>query len=141
MAIQNRYRGNNWFGQWVYPGGTVIISGDQTEFTVDRNTQQIDATAGSETDRAYLNGLGDAKFTLKIYETGAAGSALAAALKNGVAGTLIYGTQGSTAGLPKFSHAANVSNHKADVKFDDKVMLDISFQGTGAWILDYGSVW
>ncbi|SRR5260221_5090609 len=139
MSNANRYRGGNLFVQWVYPGGTVTVTGDQTEFTVERSAQQLDVTAGSEADRSYILGLKDKKFTLKLYDTAAAGSALAAALKEGVAGTLTWGPQGSGSGLPKFAVAANVDSHKADFKFDDKVMLDIGFQGTGAWVSDYGA--
>jgi hypothetical protein len=141
VAVVDRHRGDTWYGDWIYPGGTVIISGDQKEFNVDRSAQTIDVSAASDAARNYILGLKDAKFTLNLFDTGINGTALAYALREGTSGTLRWGPQGSAAGKPKFARAAIVDSHKPKYPFDGAVMLDVGLQGTGDFISDYGAVW
>lgn len=141
MSVGNRYRGKDLVVQWIWSGGTVTATGDQTSFDVDRSIDLLDATAGNVSDKEYINGLKDGTATLKIYDTGAAGSALAAALVEGNAGTLLYGTQGTTAGKPKAGFAAITKSHKLTEPFDKVVEIEVQFQKSGAMLYDYGSVW
>jgi hypothetical protein len=139
MAQSDRYLGNAWYGTWVYSGGTVTLNGDQTAFTVERSADMVDMTAGSEASKAYLASLKDSKFGYTRYDTGNNGSAVAAALREGTSGTLTWGPQGNTAGKPKFVIAAIVDSHKVQYPYSDKVMLEVNFQGSGAFISDYGT--
>ena len=141
MALVDRYRGNQLYVDWIYPGGTIVITGDQKEFDVDRSGQTIDASAANDAARGYLSGLKDAKFTLTVFDTGLNGTAMAGALKETTAGTLRWGPLGTAAGKPKFARGAIVDSHKPKYPFDGAVMLDVGFQGSGDFISDYGAVW
>ncbi len=139
MSANDRYLGNAWYGTWATASGTVTLSGDQTRFTVERSADMVDMTAGSEASRAYLASLKDSKFGYTRYDTGNNGSAIAAALREGTSGTLTWGPQGSGAGKPKFVIAAIVDSHKVQYPYNDRVLLDVTFQGSGAFISDYGT--
>jgi predicted transcriptional regulator len=139
MAVTDRYKGNAWYGRWVTSSGTVTLSGDQTTFSVDRSADMVDITAANEASKAYLASLKDSKFGYTRYDTGNNGSAVAAALVEGTSGTLTWGPQGSATGSAKFAVAAVVESHKVEYPYSDKVMLEIGFQGSGAFVSDYGA--
>lgn len=141
MTVGNRYRGNGLVVVWTTASGTTVITGDQTEMSPDRTADMVDISAGNDAAKSYLASLKDSKFTLKVFDTAAGGSAMMAQLIEGSAGTLSWGPQGSVAGKPKFAVGALVESLKSSIPFDKAVMMDIGFQGSGTFISDYGAVW
>jgi hypothetical protein len=141
MAVANRYRGNALVMQWIYSGGTVLLSGDQKKLDIDRNIDLIDATAGNISDKEYLAGIKDWSLKISLADTGAAGSAILAAVIEGTFGTLLYGPQGTATGKPKGGIYGVVKSHKISVPFDDAVSIDLEIQKSGVALFDYGSVW
>lgn len=142
MTAAFRYLGKSWQGRWLpSSGGTILLHGDQTKFGVERTADMVDITAGSEEDKSYLASLKDKKMNYQKYDTAANGTALADALTEGTYGTIEWGPAGTAVGLPKFAVAAYVDSHKVEWPYEDKVMMDITFQGSGAWVSDYGAVW
>lgn len=139
MAIANRYRGKDLVIQWIYSGGTVTLNGDYTKFDVERSIDLIDATAGNSLDKEYINGVKDGTAKVTFADTGTSGSAVAAAVVEGTAGSLIYGSQGTATGKPKGGFVAIVKSHKFSEPYDDMVTLEIEFQKNGAMLFDYGS--
>jgi hypothetical protein len=126
MAIANRYRGKDLVIQWIYPGGTIILTND--------------ASASNTLDKEYINGLKDATAKLDLFDiTTAAGTVLAAALVEGTAGTLIYGPQGTATGKPKAGFAAITKSLKHSMDIGNPVSLASEFQKTGAFLYDWGT--
>jgi hypothetical protein len=140
MAIANRYRGKDLVIQWIYPGGTIILTNDFTKFDVDRQIDLLDASASNTLDKEYINGLKDATAKLDLFDiTTAAGTVLAAALVEGTAGTLIYGPQGTATGKPKAGFAAITKSLKHSLDIGNPVSLASEFQKTGAFLYDWGT--
>ena len=131
MAIGDRYIGKNWFGQFIYTGGTVNLHGDQTAFEWTGEADMVDASAGSTGYKEYLAGIKDGSATLTIHETGSAGSAVAKAIAYGNSGTLIWGPQGNATGKPKYLVPALVKSNKVSNPYDDVTSRDVEFQFNG----------
>jgi hypothetical protein len=104
MAVADRYLGNNWYGKWEANGGTFTLSGDQTTFTVERTADMVEMSAGSDASKSYLASLKDSKFGYTRYDTGANGSTIAFALKEGTSGTLTFGSTGHSNGQTQICH-------------------------------------
>lgn len=134
MAIGDRYTGVNWYGTFVYSGGTAVLQGDQSSFSWSAEADMVDASAGSAGYKEYIVGIKDGTATLTAMDaiTSAAGSALAKATQHGTSGTLIWGPQGNLTGKPKYSVAALVKSVKVEYPYDDVVTREVEFQFSGA---------
>jgi len=139
MASSGQYVGSSWYGTWIYSGGTVVLSGNQTKFGMERTVDTVEVTAGSDTQKAYLPTVTDNKFSYAVYDAGTAGSALAKSLTPNTNGTLTWGPQGTATGKPKFSIAAVVTSQKIEYAFDAAVLLEVEFLGSGSYISDWGA--
>lgn len=140
MAIATRYTGKDLYVEF---GGTELTS-DQRAFSVTREQETADTTAGADGARSHKATVKAYGATLEILaDSSAAGTAMLGAVKEGTEGTLTWGALGTVAGKPKSSFAAIVSSVSAGLNYDDAVVYSIEFQAQGAMIDDEldGAVW
>lgn len=133
MPVATRYTGADLF---VSFGGTNLTT-DQRAFSVTREQETADTTAGADGARSYKGTVKNYTATLEVVaDSSATGTALLAAIAEGTEGTLIWGPRGTTAGYPKNSILAIVTSVGVSMNFDDAVIYSIEFQGQGALIED-----
>ena len=140
MAVATRYTGKDLYVEF---GGTDITT-DQRSFSVSREQETADTTAGADGARSFKATVKAYSATLEMLaDSSAAGTAMLAAVKEGTEGTLTWGPLGTTSGLPKSSMACIVSSVSVSLNFDDAVVYSIEFQGQGALLEDEldGDTW
>jgi hypothetical protein len=117
--------------QWIYSGGTVVLSTDYRTLSESKEMALVDASAGADTDRTYLTTLKDGTLEYAaLHQTG--GSVIKLALEPGTSGTLIVGPEGTAAGKPKESIPAIVSNRAVQYPYADVVEISATFQRNGS---------
>lgn len=143
--------GKNLYIQWIYatskggaPAGTVTLQGRYRSFKFNSSLDKADITAGSDTERQYLDTIGDKTVDLKILYQGTAGSAVHRALAKRNWGSLIWGEEGTATGQPKHGMVCFIDKSDREDKYDSEVEFDVSWQGSGAMLFSFeesGSVW
>lgn len=132
MAASDRLVGTNLIVQLIHSGGTAVISGDYTNFTVTRDSQMADLTAGDDGGQfnKYLYEINSA--TLESYYDGTVSSAsLGTALVRGTEGTVLYGPSGTASGSPKGGFPAVIKKADVTIPYDNGITLSIEFSGQG----------
>lgn len=111
---------------------------DYTNFSVSQKIDTVDVSAGVDDDKTYKPALKDVSFSLELYNTGTAGSAIQSALQpDGTEGTLIYGPQGTAAGKPKYECLAYSTGYDDSYPFADGAKISVTLQRSGAWTAHY----
>jgi predicted secreted protein len=132
MTIANRYTGKDLYVEFICAAGTIALNGDFRTFTVDREADMVDITAGSETDKSYTSRLKDGTAELEVLDQASiAATGIEAAMPEGTSGTLMYAPQGTASTKPKRGFVAFVSSISVDYPYDDVVAYSISFQKSG----------
>lgn len=134
MAQQFRYTG----GQARIDFAGVTVSNDYSELQVELQMRIEEKTAGADTDATYNTTIKEGKATLKLFDTGENGTAIATILRVGTAGNLTVWTKGNTTGKPIMSFPAIVTHFKEPIQFDKNILLDIEFIKNGPMISDVG---
>lgn len=133
MPVATRYTGANLY---VAFGGTSLTS-DQRAFSVNREQETADTTAGADGARSAKGTVKNYTATLEILaDSSAAGTALLAAIKEGTEGTLEWAPLGTATGKPKNQILAIITSVGVSMNFDDAVIYSVEFQGQGALIKD-----
>ena len=133
----DQFAGSALFAQWIHPGGTLVLSTQNRNFTFNENLETIDATAGSDTTRVKIASFKNCTAAM-TYVAQSSGTALLTALAAGVVGTLIFGEAGSAVGKPKTTMPAISLGINRGAPFADVVTYDISWESNaaptfGAW--------
>ena len=116
---------------WIHSGGTVVLSGDYTQFTDTPSVELLDESAGADEYRAYIARLKDSTYSLSArYQS--AGSALVNSLAAGNLGTLIYHPEGTASGKPKKTIPAISQGAAVNYPYANLVEISVTFQGNGA---------
>jgi hypothetical protein len=115
----NEFAGSACYVQWVWSGGTVVLSTESRNFSYTPSKEYIDVTAGQDTNRKRLPSFGDGQASLE-YTAQSDGTVTLAALAEGVHGTLTWGVAGTATGKPKqfmaaYSNGVTEANPYADV--------------------------
>ena len=118
--------------QWVYSGETVALAGDYRSCSWQPSSEFADATAGSDPSRIRLQTIKDATASLTLVAQ-SGGTALAAALDAGVAGTLIISPEGTATGKRKITFPCFSQGGQFDYPYSDVVTVSCSFTGNGAY--------
>lgn len=124
--------------------GTVTLQGRYRTFKLNRSGDTAEITAGSDTEKSYLDTTRDKKADMTLLYQGTAGSAVHRGLAQGNWGSLIWGLEGTATGKPKHGMVCYVTDFSVDTKYNNEVEIDVSWQGDGAWLFDFegsGSVW
>lgn|SRR5574343_503587 len=118
--------------QWITAGGTTLLHTDCRSFDWTPTLSLIDSTAGADSFREYITGIGeggDISASL-VLQTGA--TALISALARGTAGTLIYSPEGTATGKPKSTIPAISKGPSYSQPYDDVVEFKVSWQQSAA---------
>lgn len=128
--MPNEYAGSAAYANWVYSGGTEVLSGWQRTFKLTPSTEFIDATAGSDQYKVKIPSFTDIMFSASgVAQTG--GTALEDALAEGTQGTINYYPEGTASGnrqhiIGAFSHGLTINQPYADV-----TEWSVDFEGDG----------
>jgi len=134
MAVANRYVGKDLQVNFDTGGGTQILSGDQTEFSVSWTIQGADVTAATDGGVEEKPTLEDISASLTIFHTGSGGTAVWQAVRPGVEGTILFGPKGTAAGQPKASFRAYIQSKPISVPFNEGVVRAVEIRGQGTMI-------
>ena len=135
-----KYRGSALIAVWIWPGGTLILQGAYESLETNFEIELLDVSSGSDTDREYIPGLRKGGITYKTFDD-TAGTATVVAFREGTFGTLLWGPQGTVAGLPKYGCAAFVRSAKTPLPFDKPAELEIALEKHLAILFTPPSVW
>ena len=117
--------------RWVHSGGTVVLSGDYTQFTDTPSVELLDESAGADEYRTYVARLKDSSYAFSARHQ-ASGTAIKTALKEGTAGTLIWSPEGTVTGKVKYTVPAIAQGASMNIPYANLVELSCTFQGNGA---------
>lgn len=117
---------------WVYSGGTVRIDTDYRQFDYAPTLSIIDASAGADTFREYIGGIGEGGAISVSCVLQSGGTALISALAKNTPGTLTYAPSGTATGQPKFVIPALSKGPAFSQKYDDVIEMKVEFQQTSA---------
>jgi hypothetical protein len=108
---------------WVYSGGTVNLDADSRQFDWSPTKNWIDATAGKDQFEHLLPSYGTGQDIQVPMLAQVGGSVLAAAIGADVAGTLVYGPEGTATGAPKYSIPATSAGPGWSSPFNDVTVI------------------
>lgn len=119
---------------WTYSGGTLNLAPDLRRFTWTPLKDFADTTAGADTSKGRLPTITDATANVDLVgQTSATnGTAFAAGLAAGQAGTLIYGPEGTATGKRKITFPAYSNGAVTDYPYNDVVTITCGFTGDGS---------
>lgn len=139
MAYADRYTGRALVVVFTPAGGggPYTLTGDFTTFSMDRQQDTVDVTAGSEQDRRFLTTLRSLDWTLSIYN---GDESVLQNIIEGSAGQLDVYPKGNSAGLPKRSFDVIVTSYNESYPFDNASEVEIGGIRNGAMISDVGDV-
>lgn len=116
--------------QWIWSGGTVSLNADYRKCNISPGVDVIETTAGSDARKGKLPTVKDAKASIELVgQTG--GTAMLAALAEGVTGTLIVGPEGTATNKPKTTMSAISMGVQQQYAYADVSILTNDFEGDG----------
>ena len=131
MAQANRYTGKNLY---MTIGGTVI-STDYKSVAVKESVNSAEATGGSDAHEYSIPTYAASSISVEIFGLKKADTNYAAIMSGTAKGStaaLVYGPEGNTALLPKFTAGGYVESRDIDYKFDDSVNVKFTYKCTSA---------
>lgn len=126
------FSGTSLYLAWVYSGGTITLQGDYRSFNYAPAQTFIDATAGADSFREFLSGVGepgDCSWSSVMQQSG---TALITALARATSGTLLVGVEGTSTNKPKIIIPAISKGPNFNAKYNDIVEFSCSWQQTAA---------
>jgi hypothetical protein len=126
------FAGSQLYLAWVYPGGTQTLTGDFRTFSWTPNLNWIDATAGADTFEEMLPSYGTGSDITCTMVMQVGGTAILAALDRQTFGTLVYGPEGNTTGMIKYSIPATSAGPSYNQPYNDIVEVTATFRQRSA---------
>lgn len=121
---------------WIYSGGTISLAGDYRTCTWSPSVDYVEASAGSDTQKARLTALKDATAAVTLVaQTG--GTAVVAALQAGTPGTLIIQPEGTATNKRKITFPAYCDGASYEHPYADIVAISAGFTGAGDILANY----
>ena len=125
--------GQNSYAEWIYSGGTVILTPDFRTMALTPSGDMYDQSAGADTDKTYITGIKDGQFSFAgLYQSG--GTVLYTALAWGTEGTIVYGREGTATGKPKETFPAISQGAVVNVQYNNLIEISCNFQKNGATV-------
>lgn len=120
-----RYSGKNLYIEWIYSGGTVVLSGDYRTLDIPETADEIDASAGDDTRKVTLAGQVSASWSLEMLPL-EAGTVLFDAVAPQATGTLRWSPEGTTSGNQKKTAAATILGRNESFGYNTVATLRIN---------------
>jgi hypothetical protein len=115
---------------WVYSGGTVVLSGNQRTASLSPAMDFIETTAGSDPRKTRIKSIADVNASISLLaQTG--GTALEDALAEGTEGTLNVYPEGTSSTKRQYVVGAFSQGVKISLPYADVVELTCDFLGNG----------
>lgn len=138
MGFTDRFTGRDVVVEFTpLAGALIVVSGDFTNFTMDRKVDTVDATASNEVNRRFLQTLRSLDWSMSVY---GGDETTFAIFKVGAEGRLDVYPKGKSAGKPKRAFNVIVTSVQETYPFDNMVEYEISGLRTGDDIWAEGSV-
>lgn len=112
--------------------GAIRMSSGFNDSSLERSVDTAEISVYGDSDKRYLAGLRDQKFTLKGNFSSTHEKKFTALLGNSTGGYIIYSPESTTAGRRKFRGSVIIDSLKLGSPIGDKVGLEIGMQWTGA---------
>lgn len=132
------YAGSALYMQWIYSGGTVVLSGDFRTFSSQPSVDLYEATAGADTHKSFLPGVKNATLQTGLVAQ-SDGTALLASVREGTQGTLVVSPEGTASGKLKETYPAIAQGPQRTQPYNNVVEYAITFQQNGTPTLN--GVW
>ena len=126
------FSGSAMYLGWVWSGGTVTLHGDFRQFDWTPSLALIESTAGADTFREFLPGIGEGGAISLSMVMQAGGTALIAALARGNVGTLLYGPEGTATNKPKSTIPAISKGPAYSQPYNDVVEFKVEWNQSAA---------
>lgn len=124
------FSGSALYMDWVYPSGTIVLSGNQRTANLSPTVDYIDTTAGSDPRKTRITGPKDVSASIGLlYQVG--GTAIEDALAEGTQGTLNVYPEGTVVGKRKYIVGAFSNGPKMNMPYADVVDMSCDFTGNG----------
>ena len=136
MAASDRITGKNLKVLWVDGSGTLDISGDRRTFTPNLQQNTVEGAAGNDAATYAAATLKSYSASVMFLSEGTVGTAMLARIAEGLSGSLFWGEQGTTTGLPKWAFPALVSKVSPSIPYDGMIEISIDFAGQGDLAFD-----
>lgn len=134
--MANTFSGSALYAEWIYGGGTVVLSGQQRSVQLTPSINLHNATAGDDADEDYLTGTKDATISYAgvMPKVGDDPSYIDVedALVEGTSGTLIFGPEGTATGKRKYTIPAISQGPQMNFPYNDIVEISNEFQKSGS---------
>lgn len=138
MTPANRLTGSDLLVRFTPNGGSaIVITGDQTKFSMSRKLDTVDVTAGSELERYFKPTIEAMDWSLDIFD---ADQSYQADILPRAEGLFEVFKRGLGTGLPVVSFNGLITGYDEDFPFDGALEISISGVRQGAMINDIGTV-
>lgn len=138
MGFVDRFTGRDVVVEFTPDAGVLlVVSGDFTNFTMDRKIDTVDATASNEASRRFLSTLKSLDWSMSVY---GGDETTFAIFKVGATGRLDVYPKGKSSGKPKRAFPVIVTSVQETYPFDNMVEYEISGLRSGDDLWGEGSV-
>lgn len=124
------FSGKALFLSFAGSAGTVTLSGDFTQVTLNPSVALYEETAGADTSRSFVTGEEDHTLSFAARHQ-AGGTALVNALRQGVKGTVTIAPEGTASGKQKITLPVIAQGASINIPYNNVVDLSSTFQGNG----------
>lgn len=122
--------------QWITAAGTFDLKADYREVNWQPSVAYAEVSAGQDTQVGRIPTLKDAVAAVTLLsQTG--GTAFAAAMQSGQAGTLIIGPEGTATGKRKITHPSYCDGANVTYPYADVSQITANFTGAGSVLNNY----
>jgi hypothetical protein len=128
------FSGSALYLTWIYTGGSVSLTGDFRQFDFTPSLSLIDSTAGADTFREFIPGIGESGALSFSAVMQAGGTALIQLLATGTQGTVVYGPEGTAANKPKITIPAISKGPAYSQPYNDVVEFKVEWQQSAAHV-------
>ena len=136
-----KYRGTATVVEWIYAGGTTLLTAESRAFEVNQQANQIDVTVRSDTAKAFLTDFPAITVSLDGLDT--TGTATTSQLWNtlniGDTGTVRYSPEGTATGNRKHTLPAIVKTKTYSSPYDGAVTWKLEWDSNGGSVTN--SAW
>lgn len=118
--------------------GTVVLTGDYTSFSLNRQVDMADVTAGNSRTRYEKPTIESMDFSISIFD---AVQGYQEVIKPSTQGQMWVFPKGKTLGMPYLSFNCVIGGYNEEMPFDAALEIEVTGNRQGDMIADVGSVW